>query len=298
MDERLEVVADDGVRLVGTLARPPAPGRAPAALLLNGSGPLDRDSNVKRQRLGVAPALAGALAARGVASLRLDKRGVGESGGDYLPTGFDRETGDAAVALAALRAAPGIDPARLTVVGHSAGAIIAIRLARGDDDLAGIVLLAAAARPGTEVMREQSERIAASLRGLARLASGRMQRRQERARCRLLASREDVLRIDGKRLPARWLREYMAYDPAADLPDVRSPVLAITGANDLQVDPGDVARLGELVAGPFEGEVPDDLTHLLRRHPGPPSLSTYKAQLREPVDAWLLDRVAAWTAAH
>jgi hypothetical protein len=295
VDEPLELVADNGVRLVGTLERPSGSSAAPAALILNGSGPLDRDSNVKRQRLGVAPAIAAALAARGVASLRIDKRGVGESGGDHLTSGFDRETADAAAALAALRGAPGIDPAAVAVVGHSAGATIAIRLARGDA-LAGVVLLAAAARSGEEVMRDQSERIAASLRGLTRLVAGTMVRRQERARRRLRESTEDVVRIDGKRLPARWLREFMAYDPAADLPEVRCPVLAITGAKDLQVEPGDVARIGALVGGPFEGEVPEDLTHLLRRHPGPPSLSTYRAQLRGPVDAWLLERVSAWTA--
>jgi predicted acyl esterase len=96
VDEQLEVVADDGVRPVGTLERPAGSGAVPAALILNGSGPLDRDSNVKRQRLGVAPAIAAALAARGVASLRIDKRGVGESGGDHLTSGFDRETADAA----------------------------------------------------------------------------------------------------------------------------------------------------------------------------------------------------------
>jgi uncharacterized protein len=298
VDERLDVVADDGVRLVGTLARPEAHGDTPAALILNGSGPLDRDSNVRRQRLGVAPAIAAALAARGVASLRTDKRGVGESGGVYMTAGFDRETADAASALAALRNAPGIDGARTVVIGHSAGATIAIRLAAADGALAGVVLLAAAARPGEEVMRDQSERIAASLRGLTRLVAGTLVRRQERARRRLLQSREDVVRIDGKRLPARWLREFMAYDPAADLPGVRCPVLALTGAKDLQVEPGDVARIGELVGGSFEGEVPGDLTHVLRRHPGPPSLSTYRAQLREPVDARLLDRVAAWTAAR
>jgi uncharacterized protein len=298
MDERLELRADDGVRLVGALARPDAPGPVPAALILNGSGPLDRDSNVKRQRLGVAPAIAAALAARGVASLRIDKRGVGESGGDHLTSGFDRETADAAAALAAVRGAPGIDPAAVVVIGHSAGATIAIRLAASDAALAGIVLLAGAARPGEEVMRDQSESIAASLRGLTRLVAGTLVRRQERARRRLRESAEDVIRIDGRRLPARWLREFMGYDPAAHLRRVRCPVLAITGAKDLQVEPGDVARIGDLVGGAFEGEVPEDLTHVLRRHPGPPSLSTYRAQLREPVDPWLLGRVADWTAAR
>jgi pimeloyl-ACP methyl ester carboxylesterase len=207
----LTAVADDGVRLAGTLARPEASGDAPAALILNGSGPLDRDSNVKRQRLGVAPAIAAALAAHGVASLRIDKRRVGESGGDDMTAGLDRETRDAASALAALRDAPGIDAARAVVIGHSAGATIAIRLAAAGAGPAGIVLLAGAAHPGEEVMRDQTERIAASLRGLTRLVAGTLVRRQEQAR--------------------RRLRE-----------------------------------------------------------------STYRAQLREPVDPWLVDRVATWTA--
>ena len=106
---------------------------APAALLLNGSGPLDRDSNMPGQVLNVAPALASALAARGVASLRFDKRGVGESGGEYLTTGFDLETSDAADALVGAPRHAGDRPGRVTVIGHSVGATIAIRLASGDE---------------------------------------------------------------------------------------------------------------------------------------------------------------------
>jgi hypothetical protein len=41
--------------------------------------------------------------------------------------------------------------------------------------------------------------------------------------------------------------------------------------------------------------MPEGLTHLLRVHAGSPSLGTYPAQLKEPVDAALLERVAAWT---
>ena len=145
-------------------------------------------------------------------------------------------------------------------------------------------------------MRDQSERIAGSLRGLGRLVAGPLERRQERARRLLLDSSEDVVRIDPEEAPGPLAAQYMAYDPAADLPRVRCPLLAITETQDLQVDPEDVSRIGALVAGPFDGEIPADLTHVLRRQAGPPSLSGYRALLRGPFDAALLDRIASWTA--
>jgi pimeloyl-ACP methyl ester carboxylesterase len=294
---QLRFSADDGVRLVGTLRVPEGDGPFPAALLLNGSGPLDRDSNMPGQALEVASALAEALAARGVASLRFDKRGVGESGGEYLTTGFDRETADAASALAAIRAGADVDRARVTVVGHSVGATLAMRLAARDNRVAGVVLLAGASSAGEEVMRLQSDRIAASLRGLQRLAAGRFLRRQAEVRDALRASDGDVLDVQGG-LPARWFREYLAFDPSADLRAITCPVLAITGRKDLQVDPDDVERIGALVSGLFTGVTPDDLTHVLRAHAGRPSLASYRAQLRRPVDPALLETVASWVAAR
>jgi hypothetical protein len=146
-------------------------------------------------------------------------------------------------------------------------------------------------------MRVQSERIAASLRGLQRLAAGRFLRQQEEIRTALLESDGDVVDLEGG-LPARWFREYMAYDPVEDLGLVRCPVLAITGRKDLQVDPDDVERIGALVAGPFSGAVPDDLTHVLRTTRSRPSLSAYPRQLRQPVDSSLLEDVATWVAAR
>ena len=295
MDERVVLTADDEVQLVGTLTRPGADGKVPAALLINGSGPLDRDSNMPGQTLDVAPALAAALAERGTASLRFDKRGVGESDGEYLATSFDRETEDASLALHVLRRTGGVEPARVSVVGHSVGATIAIRLAARHEWLAGAVLLCAASSPGAEVMRWQSERIAASLRGLQRLGARRFLRRQEEVRQALLEG--DTLDVVGG-LPARWLREYMEYDPAHDLPRIQCPVLAITGRKDLQVDADDVGRIGEQVRGPFSGETPANLTHVLRTHAGRASLSSYRAQLRRPMDPDLLDTVASWVAAR
>ena len=299
MDEQeVELAADDGVTLRGTLTRPGSSGALPAALLLSGSGPLDRDSNMPGQVLNVGNALAAALAAHGVASLRFDKRGVGRSDGDYLRTSFDRETSDAGDALDRLRAADGVDAERVAVIGHSVGAAIAIRLAAGDGRVAGAVLLAGSLRSGAEVMAWQSERIAATLRWPSRWFAGRFLRRQERVRQRLLASTEEIVRVGRSELPGQWFREYMAYDPEPDLRTVRCPVLAVTGRKDVQVDPDDIARIGAIVGAEFEGATPETLTHLLRRHAGPPGLATYRAQLGEPVDPELLEQIAVWTSAR
>src|SRR5690625_5149077 len=72
-----------GHTLAGTITRPDGAGPFPAAVIVPGSGPVDRDSNLKRKRLDVTRQLAVALAEAGVASLRYDKRGVGESTGDF-----------------------------------------------------------------------------------------------------------------------------------------------------------------------------------------------------------------------
>ena len=53
-----------------------------------------------------------------------------------------------------------------------------------------------------------------------------------------------------------------------------------------------------MVTGPFEGETPDDLTHVLRRDQHSPGLHRYAEQLRAPVDADLVERVATWTRAQ
>lgn len=105
LEKAVEVVAGD-VRLSGTLCMPDDEGPHPAVLLVSGSGPLDRDSNMPGQRLDVAKSLAEGLATRGVASLRYDKRGVGASSGDYLAATFSDETADAHDALNMLRGRP------------------------------------------------------------------------------------------------------------------------------------------------------------------------------------------------
>jgi fermentation-respiration switch protein FrsA (DUF1100 family) len=111
---------------------------------------------------------------------------------------------------------------------------------------------------------------------------------------RIKATTTDVARIEGRKLNARWTREFMAHDPAEDLARVSVPVLAITGAKDLQSPPEDLRVVADTVAGPVETHRVPDLTHTLRRQAGPPSLKAYKEELTRPVDAEVLETVVGW----
>src|SRR3954451_6024116 len=97
---------DGDVPLVGTLTLPDSPGPVPAVALAAGSAPLDRASNHRRARFDVARQLASALAEGGLASLRYDKRGVGESPGDWRRAGLYDNVDDLGAALDTLVARP------------------------------------------------------------------------------------------------------------------------------------------------------------------------------------------------
>ena len=238
------------------------------------------------------------LEQHGISSLRYDKRGVGASDGEYLSTGFGDNVADASAALDALRQRPEIDPDQVFIIGHSEGALIATELAAADSGLAGVVLLAGTAVDGDTVLRWQAAKISATLprlaKSLLRLLRQDVLKSQSKRLAQIKASTKPVIRIQFVKINAKWLREFMSHDPAPSLRSITSPVLAITGSKDLQVDSGDVDTICGLVPGECSGHVPDDLTHLLRCETGPPSLRTYKKQAKRPVDPGLLDIVATW----
>ncbi|WP_211297294.1 alpha/beta hydrolase family protein [Geodermatophilus tzadiensis] len=284
--------------LAGTLTLPDVPGPVPAVLLAPGSGPLDRDSDHRRARFGVTRALAHALAEGGLASLRYDKRGVGGTPGDWRRAGLHDGADDVARARDALAARPEVDGDRVVLAGHSEGALLAAAVAARGVPVAGVVLLAASATPGDELLRWQARQLGPTLpapvRGLLRLLRTDLEAKVAANHARIRATTTDVARVGGVRVNARWTREFLDHDPRTDLARLRVPVLAVTGSKDLQVRPGDLAVVAATVPGPVETHLVPDLTHTLRRQPGAASLRAYRGELRRPVDAEVLATVVAW----
>ncbi|MFV2177358.1 alpha/beta hydrolase [Actinomadura sp. LOL_016] len=294
-DIDMTVPADDGTRLAGTLTLPAAPGPHPAVLLLHGSGPLDRDGNTPKLRMNLGRAVAAALAERGIATLRYDRRGVGETPGTWRTTGFADNRRDAARAVRVLAAHPEIRSDAVGVVGHSEGAVHAMALG-ALPEVRAAVLLAGYARRGEDAFRWQAAAILGSLPAPVRLLRRPLAAVGERVLARLVNTRTDAARVAGLPVNARWMREQLAHDTRDDLAAVRAPVLAVTGDKELQVDPADLDEIRRLVPGDTEIHLVPCLTHVLRRDGGRPSLRSYRRLLRDPVDPDLLTLVATWLA--
>lgn len=284
-------VSSNGNRLGASLRLPSraAPGTLPAVLLLAGSGPLDRDGNAPGMPIGIQRALAVALATAGYASLRFDRRGVAD-GGDWREASFEDNYRDAEAAWHELIVSPAVDPDRMVVIGHSEGALHATRLAAAVAP-AATVLLAGAARPGSEVLLWQAETIAGATEGadVAQVVA-----QSAAAQQALRATTTAVATVGGQEMNAAWFREFLDYDARTDLKNITTPLLAITGDKDLQVPPSDLEAIAALVPGRCETHRPADVTHLLRTDPAPPSMADYARQVSEPMDPAVIRMTILW----
>jgi len=163
-------------------------------------------------------------------------------------------------------------------------------------------LVAAGARPGEQILTWQTEMITARLpplvRAILRITRTDVVSSQRKRIARIKASPADVIRIQGIRVNARWIRDFLAYDPRPALARITVPVLAITGGQDVQVPPEDVKAIGRLVQGTFDGHVVGDLSHLLRPDPDSAGPRGYRRAVRQPVSPEVLALITGWATSH
>lgn len=260
----------DGLTVHGTFRHPKAISSAiPAALLIAGSGPTDRNGNSRMVpgSMNTLANLADVLAADDVATLRYDKVGSGRTGlgrfaKDLNTIGVGDFAQQAQAALRFLSSRPGVDRARLSVYGHSEGALFALLLATESADTVPTVhalgLLEPLSRRYLDIIRAQVLAQAAQQR-----SSGQITPAQQDEVTKLLRQAVTQLREKGT-VPTdmpyglntlftpsslKFLREADAIDPArlgAALPRMM-PVLLTCSDADIQVSCADVHHLAAAI---------------------------------------------------
>ena len=228
--------------LHGTLLTPP--GASAVAVILPGSGPTDRDGN---SPMGVAAGtyrlLAEGLADQGIATLRIDKRGIAASaaaGPAEADLRFDAYAADARAWAAEAAARAGKPCAWL--IGHSEGALVALKAVAGGDDpesskVCGLILLAGAGRPAGVVLREQLTALPDPLKtqaydALTELEAGRT-----------VANPPPELAAMFRPSVQPYLISWLALDPARLAAAYDGPIFIGQGTTDIQVGVADAEAL-------------------------------------------------------
>lgn len=278
--------------LHGTMLMPEGPTRA-VGVIIAGSGPTDRNGN---SPMGVTAStyrlLAEGLAARGIATVRYDKRGIGESaaaGTSEVDLRFQHLADDARGWARVAAERSGLPCAWL--IGHSEGALVAQVAAADGEGICGLVLLSGAGRPAGTVIREQLASVPEPLKGEAFAALGELEAGRTTVGPPALAA---LFRASVQPYLISWL----PLDPAGMLAEYEGPVMIGQGTTDLQIRITDAEALA--AAQPRATLVRwEGVNHLLKVAPSDQAgnLATYADPdlplapgVAEAVAAFLLNR--------
>jgi pimeloyl-ACP methyl ester carboxylesterase len=253
------------ITLAGTLTLPKGSEKSPAALMITGSGPQNRDEAL----LGHKPFLviADHLTRAGIAVLRVDDRGVGGSTGNLAQSTSADFATDVLAGVEFLKTHDRINAGKIGVIGHSEGGIVGPLAASQSDDIAFVVMLAGTGVPGSEILPLQLEMIAKAEgvpqetidkqlalqnKILALLASDTSTEEIEAPFREVVAEQVDLaieLAGEDTEIPREqaidqavqqvlnpWFRFFVNYDPKPALTKVSVPVLVLNGELDTQVD--------------------------------------------------------------
>jgi alpha-beta hydrolase superfamily lysophospholipase len=284
-----------GGNLSGTILLPEGDGPFPVALIVAGSGPTDRDGNSGTQlRTDAYKKLATGLAARGIATLRYDKRGIGASRTELSEADvrFDDFVDDA-LALCSLLARDRRF-GNVSIIGHSEGSLIGILAAQRDAHIKAFVSLEGPGRNLATILGEQVRAnpnnppaIIAEVDSInASLLTGKT-----------VANPDPLLAPLFRPSVQPFLISLYRYDPAKEIAKLTIPALIVQGTTDLQVSLVDAAALaaGATHATPL---TLDGMNHILVDAPADRAgnAATYENPAL-PLDAKLVPAIASFLAA-
>lgn len=271
----------DGVTLAGTLTWPEKfrEGMAPVVLMVTGSGTQNRDEEI----LGHKPflVLADFLARNGIASLRYDDRGAGESDRGDGPVTTESNMRDALAGMEYLRGLGQFGKAG--VLGHSEGGAVAFMLgARKAVDF--VVSMAGPGMRGDSILVEQNRLMLAGtgiapvyVDGYCRVLGGILEMKTEGRVVADPAALVDSLAaaLGAEALPSNmtsnlaavwdalddpWSMQFIQYSPVEDIARTDCPVMALGGSLDLQVPPANAEGIRR--------HLPDGKHNIVKIYPG------------------------------
>jgi pimeloyl-ACP methyl ester carboxylesterase len=260
----IEVKGPQG-QLAGTLVAPVV-AVAPVVLIIPGSGPTDRDGN-NPGGIKAAPyrLVAEGLAAHGIASVRIDKRGMfgsRDAVADPNAVAIPDYVADVRAWIGAIRERTGTRCVWL--LGHSEGALVALAAAQDATDICGLLLVSAPGRTLGEVMRGQLRANPANAPILAQ-AEGAIDA-LEAGRTVDTSGMHPALQQLFAPPVQEYLKNIFTYDPAKLIAAVRRPVLVLQGLRDIQVSETD-ARLLAAADPAAKLALLSDANHVLKAAP-------------------------------
>ena len=306
-----------GVQLAGTLTLPRKGAPFPAAVLITGSGPQDRDETVMRHKPFLV--LADYLTRRGIAVLRYDDRGVARSTGNFAAATSEDFAHDADAAVRFLLARDEINHDRIGLIGHSEGALIAPLVANRNSAVAFLVLLACPGMRGDQVILSQTQKTFELAGAPADIIEQRLTAMRKLAAAIAIDRPLKEIRADfdqaapGVLVPpvatpealdqayqnfaSPWMRYFLRYDPVPSVARLKVPALAIYGAKDVQVIPElNAPKIrAALQHSGIKGsrvEILPGLNHLLQTCKT--GAVTEYAQIEETISPQALNLIATW----
>lgn len=277
--------------LSGTLTIPSGRGPFPAAVIIAGSGPTDRNGNGPTLKSDAYLKLAHDLAARGIATLRYDKRGVGQSTDSQSEAAlrFDDFVDDALVMAKQLEGNARFSS--VSLIGHSEGSLIAIVAAQRDAHVRSVVSISG---PGRNLATIIDEQVRANPNNPPQIIAEVDAINTALLAGKTVANVDPVLNALFRPSVQPYLISEYKYDPAKEIAKLTIPVLIVQGTHDIQVDVKD-ARLLAAADPRAQLALIDGMNHLLVDAPSDrtANIATY-SEPQLPLDPHLVPTIAAF----
>ena len=287
--------------LPGTLTLPNGPGPFPAVVLVHGSGANNRDEGIGPNKM--FKDLAWGLASSGIAVLRYDKRSYVHGKEMMAVPGVtvnEEVVEDARAAVALLAKQPEIQAKHIFVVGHSLGGMMAPRIAEGDPQIAGLIIMAGTTRPLEDLLVEQV-RYSAGLSGKITPEGEKLIARAEKSAAEMRnPDLKPGMTVDfiGAILPASYVLDLRSYHAGETASRLKLPMLIMQGDRDYQVGAADLNGWKQALEkkSTVTFKTYPTLNHLFMPGAGPSSEAEY-LKPNHMLEA-AVDDIAGWIVKH